>query len=199
MLKKEITFSDLDGNPITETFYFNLSKSELAELELSETGGLAKLLSDVIKSGDTADIVQRFKWILAKAYGVRSEDNRRFIKTPEAWEEFSQTGAYDELFMEILTNATSAAEFITNIIPQDLADKMPNLDEDSQTLIVNVFDANRQADLELEVENSKSEEKPWAHRDPTNEELRNMTHAELLEAMSRKNDEIQRAKHNHED
>ena len=32
MLKKTITFEDLDGNLVTDDFYFHLSKAEIAEI-----------------------------------------------------------------------------------------------------------------------------------------------------------------------
>jgi hypothetical protein len=125
MLKKTITFNDLDGNPVTDIFYFNLTKSEIAELELSEEGGLASMLQSIVASGDNSQIIARFKWILAKSYGVRSTDNRRFIKSDQLFEEFTQTGAYDVLFLELLTNMQATGEFIAGIIPEDLQGQLP--------------------------------------------------------------------------
>jgi hypothetical protein len=120
MLKKTITFPDLDGNPVTEDFYFNLTKSELAEMELVTKGGMKAQLEEIIASNDGGRIIAVFRNLLAKSYGKKSDDNRRFIKSPELWEEFSQTNAYDVLFMELVTNATSGAEFVNAIMPADL-------------------------------------------------------------------------------
>ena len=53
-----------------------------------------------------------------KSYGEKSADGKRFIKTPEIAEAFSQTEAYSVLFMELATNADSAAAFVNGIIPK---------------------------------------------------------------------------------
>ena len=47
MLKKTITYTDFDDNERTEDFYFHLSKAEIAEMELSENGGLVKLIGKI--------------------------------------------------------------------------------------------------------------------------------------------------------
>lgn len=123
MLKKTIEFRDLDGNPLKEDFYFNLTKAELAEMELGKKGGMQAYLQQIVADEDGSQIIAAFKQILAKSYGKRSEDGRRFIKSDELTEEFLQTDAYSELFMELVTDAKSASEFINAIVPQGLAEK----------------------------------------------------------------------------
>ena len=44
MLKKTFTYIDYNGVERTEDHYFNLSKAELMEMELSTTGGLAEMI-----------------------------------------------------------------------------------------------------------------------------------------------------------
>lgn len=117
MLKKSITFEDLDGNSITEDFYFNLSKAELVEMELSEKNGFAASLQRIIDSSDGAEIIHQFKSIILKSVGLRSEDGRRFIKSKEISDEFSQTDAYTVLFMELATDADAAGAFVRGIVP----------------------------------------------------------------------------------
>ena len=41
MLKKTIAYVDFNGNDQTEDFYFNLSKTDLTEMQLSVDGGLS--------------------------------------------------------------------------------------------------------------------------------------------------------------
>jgi hypothetical protein len=117
MLKKTITYDDYNGNSITEDFYFNLTKAELIELELSEKDGLAKMMQEIVDSQDGKRIVDTFKRIILLAYGKKSEDGRRFLKSEELRTEFSQTEAYSDLFMELATDAASAAAFVTAIVP----------------------------------------------------------------------------------
>lgn len=44
MLKKTITYTDCNDVERTEDFYFNLSKAEVIEMELTTTGGMTKVI-----------------------------------------------------------------------------------------------------------------------------------------------------------
>ena len=124
MLKKTITFKDLDDNDVTEDFYFNLSKAELTELELTYPGGFTAHLERVIESEDGAQIISTFKDVILRTVGKRSEDGRRFIKSDEIRDDFVQTDAYSEMFMELCTSAEAAATFIKGIVPNDLLEEI---------------------------------------------------------------------------
>lgn len=124
MLKKTITYTDFNGNKRTEDFWFNLTKTELTEWELTSEGGLGNMIEKITKSNDNKQIIELFKTVVLKAYGEKSEDGRRFVKSQEIRDAFEQSAAYDELFMELLINETSAAEFINGLIPSDLAEKL---------------------------------------------------------------------------
>lgn len=117
MLKKNIKYVDYDGNEREETFHFNLSKAEVAEMELSVAGGLVKQIETIVAEQDGARIIALFKEIILRAYGEKSPDGRRFVKSPELSEGFSQTEAYSILFMELATDADAAAAFINGIVP----------------------------------------------------------------------------------
>lgn len=117
MLKKTITYEGYDGTPITEDFYFNLNKAELMEMELSFDGGLAKTIEKIVAAQDSKRIVEIFKDLILKAYGVKSQDNKRFVKNQEVRDSFVQTEAYSELFMELATDANAAATFVNGITP----------------------------------------------------------------------------------
>lgn len=118
MLKKTITFTDYDGNQRTEDFYFNLSKAEIAEMELTTAGGLEKMINRIVSEQDGQRIISLFKDLVLKSYGKKSDDGRRFIKNQELREEFSQTEAYSELFMELATDSDAAAAFVNGIVPK---------------------------------------------------------------------------------
>lgn len=122
MLKKNIKYVDYDGNDRAEDFYFNLNKAEIVELELGTTGGLTKTLEKIVQEKDNKRIVEYFKAIILKAYGEKSADGRRFIKSQELRDSFEQTEAYSELFMELSSNAKAAADFISGIVPKEAAD-----------------------------------------------------------------------------
>lgn len=117
MLKKTIKYVDFDGNERTEDFYFNLTKAEVTEMELSTEGGLVKMLERIVAAQDSKRIIEIFKELILKAYGEKSPDGKRFIKNQELRDAFSQTEAYSELFMELATNAEASAAFVNGIVP----------------------------------------------------------------------------------
>lgn len=126
MFTKTITFTDFNGVQRTEKHYFNLSKSELVKLEGGVAGGFTEMIQKMIEAKDNPALMDLFQTVILKAYGVKSADGRRFEKSDELSREFSQTGAYDELYMEMMTNPEKAAEFMNGIIPQDLAEQVKN-------------------------------------------------------------------------
>ena len=117
MLKKTITYTDYNGNPRTEDFYFNLNEAELAAMVVSVDGGLTAIIQRIVAAQDGKQIIATFKDIVLRAYGEKSPDGRRFIKNPELRDAFSQTEAYVKLFMELSTDHDAAAAFINGIIP----------------------------------------------------------------------------------
>lgn len=125
MLKKTITYTDYDGNERTEDFYFNFSKAELLEMELSFNGGLTKVIEKLVAEQDMKRIIEIFKDLVLKAYGEKSLDGKRFVKTSELRDSFEQTEAYSQLFMELATNADAASLFVNGIVPKDLEQKVP--------------------------------------------------------------------------
>ena len=123
MLKKTVTYTDYNGVERTEDFYFNLTKAEVTEMELSTAGGLEAMIRKIVAEKDAPAIVKIFKELVLKAYGEKSPDGRRFIKNDEVREAFSQTEAYSDIFMELATDADAAAAFVNGIIPN--MDKAP--------------------------------------------------------------------------
>ena len=118
MLKKTITYEDYNGTERTEDFYFNLNKAELVEMETAIDGGLAERINKITMTQSVPEIVKIFKELVLKAYGVKSDDGKRFIKSEELSSEFAQTEAYSNLFMELATDADKAAEFVNGILPK---------------------------------------------------------------------------------
>ena len=118
MLKKTMTYTDFNGEQRTEDFYFNLTKAEIAEMELGTDGGMADMLKRIVAAKDSKQIIEKFKEILMKAYGVKSPDGKRFEKSEQLSKEFSETEAYSDLFMELASDGKAAADFINAIIPK---------------------------------------------------------------------------------
>lgn len=123
MLKKTIEYTDYNGTVRKEDFYFNLTKAEVTEMELSKNGGLSEHINRIVASKDSPEIINLFKEIIARSYGVKSLDGKRFIKSEEILNEFIQTEAYSELFMELAFDAEKAAAFVNGITPKGLENK----------------------------------------------------------------------------
>ncbi len=123
MLKETIKYTDYNGVERTEDFWFHLSKAELMEWEMGTTGGLTEMIKHIVDAKDAPAIIKIFKELVLKAYGQKSPDGKRFIKSDELATEFSQTEAYSQLFMELATDADKAAAFVNGIMPSDVAEK----------------------------------------------------------------------------
>lgn len=120
MLKKTIEYTDYNDVKRKEDLYFNLTKAEIMEMELSTTGGLSDMIQKIVAAQDIPSIAKIFKDLILKAYGEKSADGKRFIKNPELSEAFSQTEAYSELFMGLATNPEEAATFVNGIMPGNI-------------------------------------------------------------------------------
>ena len=125
MLKKTIAYTDYNGVERKEDFYFNLSKAEIMEMEMSTSGGLTEMISKIVAAQDTPAIIKLFKDLVLRAYGEKSLDGKRFVKIDENGiplsRAFSQTEAYSVLFMELATDAEAASEFVNGIVPADVS------------------------------------------------------------------------------
>lgn len=117
MLKKTITYVDYNGTERKEDFYFNLSKAEIMEMEMGTTGGMVEMINRIVAAQDAPAIIDVFKKMILQAYGEKSADGKRFIKSKEISEAFSQTEAYSQLFMELATDADAASKFVNGIVP----------------------------------------------------------------------------------
>lgn len=124
MYAKKIDYVDYDGNSRSDTFYFNLTKTELTEMEMLTPGGLKNQIEKAIDTKDAPTIVKVFKKLILGAYGEKSADGRRFIKSEALSEEFSQTEAYNILFMELASDDKAVSDFIMHVVPKDVADAM---------------------------------------------------------------------------
>ena len=124
MIKETITYTDYNGTERKEDFYFNLTKAEIMEMEMSTKGGLAEMIQRIVAAQDQPAIIKIFKDLIIKAYGVKSADGKRFIKNDEVVEEFVQTEAFSQMFMKLATDPDAAAKFVNGIVPADMAKQL---------------------------------------------------------------------------
>ena len=124
MVVKKIKYTDFNDAEREEEFMFNLTEAEITEMELTTEGGLSDSIKKIISAQDTPEIIKTFKMLLLKSYGEKSADGRRFIKSEELTEAFTQTNAYSQLFMELATDDKAAIAFINGIIPDSMRDRV---------------------------------------------------------------------------
>lgn len=126
MLAKKISYTDYNGEKRDETFYFNLTQAEIAEMELSTSGGLQGLIQTIVETKDQPKIIELFKKLVLASYGEKSNDGKYFRKKDSVRgnyvDDFVATEAYSILFMELATNADAATEFVNGVIPAELRD-----------------------------------------------------------------------------
>lgn len=124
MFKETITYTDYNGSKRTEDFYFNLTKAELTEMQLSQEGTMSEYLNRIKSTNDVPKIVEVFKQIILKAYGEKSDDGKYFYKVRDGHrlsDDFAQTEAFSDLYMRLALNDEAASIFIKKLIPQEYA------------------------------------------------------------------------------
>lgn len=125
MIKKTITYEDFNGTNRTETFYFHFSQAEILEMEMSVAGGFAERIQKIVDAKDQPAIIKLVKDFVLDAYGEKSADGKRFMKSDEIRTAFVENPAYSEIFMELATDATKAAEFVNGVVPANMKGKIP--------------------------------------------------------------------------
>lgn len=124
MLKRTMTYTDYNNVVRTEDFYFNLTKAEVMETQLTYAGGFSETIEAIVKANDTPALVKIFKEFVLSTVGIKSPDGRRFEKSQDIRDAFEQCPAYSDLFMELATDDKKAAAFIKGVVPADMADKV---------------------------------------------------------------------------
>lgn len=120
MIKWPITYTTYNGEEITEDFYFHLNKAELTTMQFEANGAFGQYLERLVNERDLKQLGKEFRKIILNAYGKKSDDGRLFRKSQEMRDDFEQSEAYSELFMELLSDEEKAAKFIKGILPADL-------------------------------------------------------------------------------
>lgn len=192
MLKKDITYKDLDGNSLTETFWFHLSESELSKMALGKEGrdgGFEVWVRNLISSNNGEEIVENFEKILLATIGERSADNKRFIKTDEIRDNFRFSDAYNVLFMELMTDAEKMSDFVNSVVPSNLREKMEQQAKNDGAPPMPSLPTPQTPPTPVSEQNLPKDDRPdWLKegRVPTAEELKGATPEQLQEAFRRR-------------
>lgn len=120
MYRTEVEYENFDGEKVKETIYFNLTKAEMLQLQLAYPEGYQAYLQRLVDDGNQKGMIEEFKHLIATAYGERSDDGRRFIKSPEISSAFMASEAYSELFIRLISEEGYAEKFIHAVMPKDV-------------------------------------------------------------------------------
>ncbi len=118
MFVMSVTYEDYNDVERTEKYYFNMNEAELIELEMTTSGGFKERMQRIIDAKESDVIYTEFKKLLLLAYGKKSDDGKRFMKSEEIKREFMESPAFPKIIMELGTDSNKALEFINGILPK---------------------------------------------------------------------------------
>lgn len=119
MLKKHVKYQGFDGEIIEEDLYFNLTRMDAIELSARyESKDLAAYMDEIVKKKDVVSLYRVLKDIVLLAYGVKSEDGKRFIKNDSVRKEFEESLAFAQLIEDLHETESALSEFVTGITSQ---------------------------------------------------------------------------------
>lgn len=130
MLKRQVTFTDFDGNQRVQPLYFNLTKFEWLELEQSVPDGFSVMLQAALETEDTNTTVNLLKKLILTAYGERTAEGA-FVKTDDKAIQFSKSEQFSALFWELVNDPAASEQFFTGLIP---ADQLPEIEKKMKEL-----------------------------------------------------------------
>lgn len=158
MYKKTVKFEDFNGNEVTQDFYFHISEAELMNKEMSTEEGWSTFMERIIKEENKKKLVEEFEWFISFSYGIKSDDGLRFEKSDEIRESLKQHPAYGSIFMDIMADTKSAAEFVNGVFPRSLRNKISEVEEKTGTSI---------SEMKPEAIRELAEEVKETHAQPT--------------------------------
>jgi hypothetical protein len=132
MFSRTFEYTGYDGQPHKDTWWFNLSEAELYKLELSNLGGMNGMMNKLLRESKPGEIVDLFEKLILSAVGERSVDGRKFIKNEEIRQDFYQSKAYSDLFVELVKSGEKLAEFLRGAIPAEVAEALAKAEKEKE-------------------------------------------------------------------
>lgn len=152
MYKETRTYNDYNGRSRTEDFYFNLTKAEVFELEISYEDGVSEWLETLVKTKNVVELADTFKTILLKAYGRKSADGRMFEKIDKDGHklanDFAQTEAFSDMYMELAFDSEKASKFFNGIFPTFTEEELKRMEKKAEEARAKLNEANSEVPTE---------------------------------------------------
>lgn len=119
MLKKKIEYTNFNRVKTTAHILFHFGVPELMAMEMVEGEAISIRLTRLSEERDGAEVNKLIREFILDAYGIKSSDGEQFIKSPELRRQFEQSAAFEQLYLELSTDAAAASEFINAIMPAE--------------------------------------------------------------------------------
>ena len=116
------------GNMREEVFYFNFTEEESLAVTIIGSETLEGAITRLLTESNYQKIYELIGDIVKKSVGRMSEDGRKFVKNQDILDDFTQTNAYSDFMMELMSGeeATGAIlEFLNGIIPNKTKKNLP--------------------------------------------------------------------------
>ena len=161
MIARTFKYTDYSGVVREQTCLFNLTEAEIMEMQTTHAGGFMEELQRVIALRDQPTIARLLKKFILDSYGERSADGMYFFKEDEFGNplsrKFKASPAYDELYIELMTDDEKASAFIQGIIPSSITSS-----KEYQEAYAKQSDEIRKQYVEPTQETNKVQSPPWA-------------------------------------
>ena len=115
MISKTIKYVDYNGVEKEGTYWFNMSRADLLDLETETEGGWEATLRQLIAEQDGSKAYKFFEKFVKDSYGVKTPDGG-FDKDPKYLKAFRNSEAYSELIWSFVKHPEEAADFINGIV-----------------------------------------------------------------------------------
>ena len=119
MIKKTVKYVDFNGTEREDDLYFHLSVPEAVRFTAKFGGrGFESYVKELSANQDEKAMIAFIEDLILSSYGTKTEDGKRFLKSPEIRHDFEYSQAYAELFEELLTNHEETERFAAGIATQ---------------------------------------------------------------------------------
>lgn len=202
MLKKTIEYTNFNDEEKTMEAYFHLGKADIARISADPT-----VLEDMKRATETNNtklMLACIERLVRLAYGVRSEDGERFVKTQEVQDAFIQSAAYEEFLADLLGGTgANFSKFMTAVFPEKMMKELTKTNEGAEAFKMLKGEGSDEAQERVkkffaEPPNPESNKGTPAEEDtrpawvrekrkPNPKELRGMSKEEMMDAFSKYN------------
>lgn len=115
MISKTIKYVDYNGVEKIGTYWFNMSRADLIELEMTSDGGWFDRIKQLISEQRVPEAYRMIEQFIKDSYGVKTADGG-FDKDPKYLKAFRDSEAYSELIFGFVEHPDQFADFVNGVV-----------------------------------------------------------------------------------